>query len=133
MGLRSWFGTVDQEEAKPEQRSNARLSVHAEVLVSGGPQPSEDRLERADLVDFASGGLRLRTDSPVEVGQTVWVRTTVAHVSQDGLSTELGVTWDAGRPNVEPLPVSVSPESSALSADETPNPEVALALISRGD
>lgn len=134
MGLRSWFGTAEQKETeKAELRSDVRLSVHAEVLVSADPQPSDDRLKRADLVDFASGGLQLRMDAPVKVGQTVWVRTTVAHVSQHESSTELGVTWDLGKPSSQALPASKrrQPTPPSPAGEQTSSPETVLA--SRGD
>ncbi len=112
MSLKKWFGTAEPEEpTRQEQRADPRLSVHAQVLISDDPQTSDDELEGAELVDFASGGLRLRMDKEIEVGQTLWVRTTVTHVSQHGVSTEIGVTWDADRSDAKPLPIPVSSES----------------------
>lgn len=113
MSLRNWFGNVKEEEpTRQEQRADARLSIHAQVLVSGDPQTSDDRLETADLVNLASGGLRLRMDNEVEVGQTLWIRTTVTHVSRHSLSADIGVTWDVDRLDAQPLPVPAASESS---------------------
>jgi|GEM_PF-4924630 len=131
MSLRNWFGNVKEEEpTRQEQRAEARLCVHAQVLVCGDTQTSDDRLETADLVNLASGGLRLRMDNEVEVGQTLWIRTTVTHVSRHNLSADIGVSWDKGRSIASALPLPVSNE--ALTQNPAPGdpPVTAVALRS---
>lgn len=119
MSWKAWFGSFEKEEpALQEQRVSARISAHAQVIISDTPgEDSEDKAADANLVDFGSGGLRLRMNGEFEVGQTVWVRTTVTHVSQDGPSAEIGVTWDAEKGPVPALPLSASNEQS------TPQPQ----------
>jgi hypothetical protein len=113
LSFAKWFATPEPK-VKPlvEKRADPRISVQAQVDVSDGPLPSVSETKQADLINFASGGLSLRVDLPLEVGQIVWIQARVTHATREGTATAAGICWETSprpAPRAEAPPEGQAP------------------------
>ena len=93
MSLKEW---IKQGPLRRDNRRAPRMGLHQEALACRLLDGKKEEPEKIELLDFSSGGLKVCLSSPIEIGQTVWIRTTVRHVeARDDGAIEAGVTWES--------------------------------------
>lgn len=91
MTLWEW---IQHGPLRREKRNAKRLGLYQKALARRLDR-DDSAPETVELLDFSSGGLKIRLESQIEVGQDIWIRARIRHVQQceDGAS-ESGISWD---------------------------------------